>query len=482
MADPYSIAHVILEIIDITRDVTLNVFQKIQNEEKKVGQLCTEFINEKQDTDACVNDIRKSSNDDLRSYIPPEALREVTVLRDKLNKCVEQAESQFQPNKMTIKSARGARGYTTLVKFAFGRRHDRLNRASESLGGLVKALRDINQALKVLVQPLPEHSSPRESWIAPPPITTPTASSKTSGSSTTIRSFKTVPESFPIVNFWHRKIPETASPPVKPHIPLLSAFYEMALQGITEISSIRKDPIMSRAVSRLKVWGSGIFEEPLPLDQIFAFNRASDSLLRKCLMRGFVDILVLQEQECLRLSLEANDRQQSISQKLSIEIKALLGTDEALPLALEDWTYRVSQQEDSREIANIDTIPMIIESLFDLLPEIMAVRHTFFLQHEFSERAYRLQEKTNIPEMVDRAQLHEGYEKGIEKVENILKARDGDPQKNRRNRKLDTFTLGKEQGQPRKLNESWVCFPKVVYNESKLLEDRLYSKKTLRTR
>ena len=76
-------------------------------------------------------------------------------------------------------------------------------------------------------------------------------------------------------------------------VPMVSVHYvwQQTLFALTTISVRRSDPSLARAASRLKLWGAGLFQMAIPLDEIFDAG-GCNLPIRRSILRVLVDILV----------------------------------------------------------------------------------------------------------------------------------------------------------------------------------------------
>ena len=76
-------------------------------------------------------------------------------------------------------------------------------------------------------------------------------------------------------------------------VQMISVHYvwHRTLFTLTTISARRSDYSIARAASRLKLWGAGLFEMAIPLDEVFDAGRCNLPL-RRGILRVLVGILV----------------------------------------------------------------------------------------------------------------------------------------------------------------------------------------------
>lgn len=191
---------------------------------------------------------------------------------------------------------------------------------------------------------------------------------------------------------------------IRPSPPAVRTIYRITHCTLVDISIGRSDPKIARSASRLKLWGAGLFEMAVPLDLVFDRNKDAFRPVRQCILRILVDILVweggprpmlacrqraadpfLLEQELNTLSNDGQNLEQRRWRRSVEQIKALLGTGELLPVALECWKDSVDQHESvqaDRAKTNYNPVPGLVEILFDLVPALRAARRTHCAEAE----------------------------------------------------------------------------------------------------
>lgn len=70
------------------------------------------------------------------------------------------------------------------------------------------------------------------------------------------------------------------------------SIYQATLENLVVLSVRRDHPQIARSASRLKVWGAGLFKMSIPLDVVFESDKDGCRLLRSCILKIFVEILV----------------------------------------------------------------------------------------------------------------------------------------------------------------------------------------------
>ena len=80
-------------------------------------------------------------------------------------------------------------------------------------------------------------------------------------------------------------------------VPMVSVHYvwQKTFLALTTISARRSDYNVAQAASRLKLWGIGLFQMAVPLDEVFDTG-GCNLPLRRGILRVLVDILVWEGQ------------------------------------------------------------------------------------------------------------------------------------------------------------------------------------------
>lgn len=74
----------------------------------------------------------------------------------------------------------------------------------------------------------------------------------------------------------------------------LSTTYTVCLDGLTRLSHLTENRQLHSVASQLRLWAAGLFSTPFPLDVYLYPGQASTEKIRKCLMKAFAQLLVIQ--------------------------------------------------------------------------------------------------------------------------------------------------------------------------------------------
>ncbi|MCJ1390643.1 hypothetical protein MMC18_003504 [Xylographa bjoerkii] len=239
---------------------------------------------------------------------------------------------------------------------------------------------------------------------------------------------------------------------------LCRTLYTSTLQSVKEIANIVGDEGLCRAAQRLQIWGSGTFDEPFPLDQVLASSVGDYGLLRECLIKAFVSILVILEQKYITCSMKTEGRQQKLYKNESEKITILLGADETIGVALEYWRSHVDRHTEAgygaqdQQRMTIRTVPRIVESIFDLLPAMMAARQICCLRAEELRNAKASkQDNSRTLHLTDTS-----FEEQCDTLNDALLRRDSDAKKQGKRVKIISPVFQKDRERRAELYESYM--------------------------
>lgn len=72
----------------------------------------------------------------------------------------------------------------------------------------------------------------------------------------------------------------------------IQGIYQATLDTLVTLSVKRRDPQIARSASRLQLWGAGLFKMSIPLDVVFESDKDGCQLIRNCISKALVEILV----------------------------------------------------------------------------------------------------------------------------------------------------------------------------------------------
>lgn len=210
------------------------------------------------------------------------------------------------------------------------------------------------------------------------------------------------------------------------YLPLLRSIYELCLNTMDMMAPQGRHALLQNSSARLKLWGAGIFELPVPLDTVLMLREKDSNAMRKVFLKAMAYILVrlgmllphprihsvisntAVERSLRRLRDSVTNqtgdlyRQQSIMQA---EIPSMLGTDELVEYSLVNWANSLQRQKDLAAVLrqhptrkpddlhdieamlDYDYILKMIEILFHLLPAIRNERETYSFWREAEQAA-----------------------------------------------------------------------------------------------
>ncbi|KAL8708923.1 MAG: hypothetical protein Q9220_006255 [cf. Caloplaca sp. 1 TL-2023] len=173
---------------------------------------------------------------------------------------------------------------------------------------------------------------------------------------------------------------------------VLRQLFYPCLKGLDQIGTATdKTGDSARAQSqRLRLWGIGLFEDALPLDELLHASGSSTEPLRTFILGALVDIAVIEEDILRRWESDATRHNQHALENTRMQITAMLGSDEAVGLAEAKWQAMLQERESAGECSDVqymDRLQKMIELLFDILPAIRGVRHEYVLRVEAGQKA-----------------------------------------------------------------------------------------------
>ena len=431
--DLVSVGYLILTLEQVTKNA-YSLTNSIKYSTPKVDQIHYQILAEKATTEAWANQMRITNGRDSAPSIPPDKLDGVTKLLSKLVEYVKAAEDKYA--KVKSKSADKKNTIANLRPRALF-----MLSGYNDLKDLVDVIASMNKALLMIapaLPPYPRHMYP-EGSIRPQiqhlmlddhdtnsqgseaqPSSTPVSMDGTTAVGPTFSRTQTKQLSRIGTDISARSVYGLE------HLPSLRSIYELCLNAMDMMAHRGRHALLQNSSARLKLWGAGIFELPVPLDTVLMLREKDSNAVRKVFLKAMAYILVrlgmllphprihsvmsntAVERSLRRLRDSVTNqtgdlyRQQSIMQA---EIPSMLGTDELVEYSLVSWANSLQRQKDLAAVlrqhptrkpddlhdieAMLDYhyILKLIEILFHLLPAIRNERETYSFWREAEQAA-----------------------------------------------------------------------------------------------
>ena len=454
--DPFSAIYLVLTLVQTTNNA-YRLVNSIRYSAPKVDQIYYRLLSEKETTEAWANQMRMANGTDLQTSIPPDKLDEVTKLLSKLVIYVKRAEDKYA--KVELKSADQKNTIANLRA-----RAQFVLTGYDDLKDLVDAIASMNKALTTIAPPLPPYSRHMysEGSTHPQiqrlisddgqPLSTPGSMDGTTAVETPLSRAQTWQPSRTGTDDSTRNVYDLE------HLPSLQSIYELCLNAMQMMAYRGRHALIQNSVARLKLWGTGIFEPPVPLDNVLMLRKNDSNAVRQAFLKAMAHILVLQgmflPHLCMdkarsntiverdlrrpRDSITGQTGNEYRRQTMQADISSMLGTDELVESALASWANFLQRQKDlaavSREhstreeddlrdieaMLDYNSISKTIELLFGLLPAIRSERHTYSLFKE-AEQAAKDGDSQSLTASI---RAHSTVEDDIHKIEDFVKKRD----------------------------------------------------------
>lgn len=457
MAEVVTVGYLILTLVQVTNNA-YRLINKIKYSAPKVDQIYYRMLAEKETTEAWANQMRMANGMDLQTSIPPDKLDEVTKLLNKLMMYVKAADEKYA--KVELKSADQKNTIANLKA-----RAQFVLSGYDDLKDLVDVIASMNKALTTIAPPLPPYSRHMypEGSTRPQvqrlisdygqPSSTPRSMGGTTAVETTLSRAQTEQASdigpdHPTGNVYNLE-----------HLPSLKSIYGLCLNAMDMMAHRGRHALLQNSSARLKLWGAGIFEPPVPLDNVLMLRKKDSNAVRQAFLKVMAYILVLQgmflphlcmhkatsnmavERDLKRLRDSITDQTGSEYRRLLIlqaEVSSMLGTDELVESALVSWANFLQRQkdlaavrrehlttepDDLRDIeAKLDynSISKMIETLFNLLPAIRSERQTYSLLRE----AEQVANDGDAQSLTASIRANSTVEDDMDKIEDFVKKRD----------------------------------------------------------
>ena len=269
----------LLGIVALGRSLAKLVSDFRESDNARIDQIYYRLLSEKKRTEGWANHMRVLNSQDLRATIPPDEFDEVVVLMGKLQLYYTRAEKAFAEIEGAKSESLSKSFLRSKIKF--------MNGAYDELGEFVNTLAAMNKALKTIAPPLPMYSPGGYARRIVNPVR--------SLDSVDARDVL-VGEGNPLIaNATNEDLPPVSESTTELQGPVMMPIqpvYNLALSTLSTISIRRSQKALSRAYSRLKLWGAGLFDLSISLDEILASDEDNFGDLRECILSTLVVILV----------------------------------------------------------------------------------------------------------------------------------------------------------------------------------------------
>lgn len=271
--DPVTVTALLLSGLALAQNIHKVISASTRLQDPRVDQVYYRLLAEKKRTEGWASHMRVLNSTDLRATIPPEEYDEVVILLKKLDAYYRQAQEKFiaiEPSKegpITIPFLKAR------ARFLAG--------GYENLRDFVDTLAAMNKALKSIAPPLPSYSPGAFRDRSPIRV-----SSVLSLDSFSISNSSSMPQER--AQSVHEK--QNLDEPIR--ILSVHSIYEATLDALAVLSTRLRSPQIAYSASRLRVWGAGLFKMTTPIDLVFENDEGECQLLRNCILKILVEILV----------------------------------------------------------------------------------------------------------------------------------------------------------------------------------------------
>ena len=268
-----------IDIVNVSQNAAKLITRVTNLQDEVSSQIYSKILGEKKRTEEWVNQMRGDHGLDLGQHLTQEEGDRISALRLQLDK-------YYQRLDRTLQEIVPSNQRSTDVRLIARSEYNDLNNMVNTLSTINKTLREISI------------SPPRYSAISDGPVS-PTQSSRPSSLVGPFSRTSTLLDpSSPGLQL--SQVPTTImeeDPGARRAVPIISVHYvwQKTLFALSTISTRRSDCRSARAASRLKLWGAGLFQMAIPLDEVFDAG-GSNLPLRRGILRVLVDILVWEGQ------------------------------------------------------------------------------------------------------------------------------------------------------------------------------------------
>lgn len=273
MADALSIMYVALSAIQVTKNA-YNLLDAFKNTDSRLDQLYYRLKAEKLITEGWANSMRVIAGSDTRLDVNPEAMDEVTDLLEKLKTYYERASTRYR----NFESKIGPLSKSFSIH-SLGARTQYILSGYDQLKELVDTIKALNKALRAIdiAPPLPPYDFVSQGAVRnctasqggqPGPAPTSNNDQESDGLPERAQATATMREAG---TFRGGAFTLGVSP--FDHLPSLREMYSLCLKTLWKIFTYRQHKDLEFAASRLKLWGLGLFDGPLPLDIVVSVQK-----------------------------------------------------------------------------------------------------------------------------------------------------------------------------------------------------------------
>ena len=340
----------------------------------------------------------------LERRISPDKLRIVNSLQSDIEQIYERVQKLYTRFLPDVKSS--PKNPKDLMKRL------RWTDAYKDLHLLIKALKACNTALYEVAQPAPRYHESLGVAGATPPSPEDSIGDLSLHALLGQRNLsgtETPPDQLPVPladnpDEYHRsRIARPLSTSIDKSANAVFALHKRCMVGLRLIAGESdKESIWEKPLMRLKIWASGLFKEPVPLDELLddvEDGELVNEAMRAAIIGVYVDIALLESWSSLpqlmqhtlnlivqylgRLSGRREGSQRDHVQNINLAITAALGADKVWEIALERPTPNLDSTDATYETKTASEVAKAVECLFDLLPAIRALRRERLLDAEF---------------------------------------------------------------------------------------------------
>ena len=263
-----------IDIANVSQNAAKLITRVTNLQDQEFFQIYSRILGEKKRIEEWVNQMRGDYGFDLGQHLTQEEGDRISSLLLQLNSCYRRLNRTLQEIVPSNQKSKGVR--------------NDLNNMVDDLTTIHKTLR------KISISP-PRYSAVTDSLVSP--ATTP-LSRPSSLVGPLSRTSTLLEPSSPGLR--QSQVPTTIMEEDLGNqraVPMISVHYvsQKTLFALTTISARRSDCGIARAASRLKLWGAGIFQMAIPLDEVFDAG-GSNLPLRRGILRVLVDISVWEGQ------------------------------------------------------------------------------------------------------------------------------------------------------------------------------------------
>ena len=260
--DSLSISATLLSVLTLVQESAKFISATARPQDPKFDQIYHRLLAEKKRTEEWASHMRVFNSTNLRVTVPPEEYDAVVVHFEKMDTCYKKAHDKFSAIEDAAKGPvdpTALRAGTTSLFKGY----------DDDLKEFVDTLAAMNSIFRSIASPLSKYSSLviiHNNSLAANPFSVSEAAAQNVHEAAGIYESTT-----------------TAS---------VHTIYQATLDTLIALSVRQRDPQIARCASRLKLWGAGLFKMSIPLDVVFASDKDGCQLIRNCILKVLVEILV----------------------------------------------------------------------------------------------------------------------------------------------------------------------------------------------